>query len=122
MQDFIKRADVGFDEEVEIGLFAEDVEVFGIAVREEFGDGAAEVVQEAFREVLRFDIAARQDGKERDDVILAITAEFRREVVRPVLGADFITIDKRAFQSGLIAIRTARTMNAPACWMKILIG
>ena len=79
---------------------AELFEIVRVAFREEIGDGAAVVVEEAFRVVGGFHETARQDRQKREDVIAAQTAEIIAERVGPILDADFITVDQRTFKGG----------------------
>ena len=47
-----------------------------------------------------FHEAACQNRQERNDVIATKTTKIVAERIRPVLDANFITIDKRTFKSG----------------------
>ena len=76
-------------------------ELPGVVLREEVGDGPAQIPEEALGDLGAVHDAAREDGQEALDVIAAAPLELLVEALRPVLAAHFVAVDQHVVESGL---------------------
>ncbi len=94
----LEGARVRFDRGREPALVAQLAEAAVVVFRDQIGDRAAPVPEEAFGILRRLHHAAGERDHQRERVVAAATLKFLAELRRPVLPPDFVAVDQQGVE------------------------